>query len=151
MDVEKSMTVDAPIDRVWALLLDPVRMAGCVPGTQSVEEITPDEYLAVVKVKISFISATFKVRTLITDRRPPEWLRCEGPGEDSRVASSVKHESELHLADLGDGRTEMTVKAKAQVFGKLGSFGLSVMKTKIDRMWVEFGTALEAELAKDAA
>jgi carbon monoxide dehydrogenase subunit G len=147
MEVEKYMIVNAPVQEVWDFLLDPGRMASCVPGTQSVEVISETEYLAVVKVKISFISATFKVRTKVLEINAPHYLRCEGTGEDSRVASSVKQETELFVTDLGNGETEIRFNGKAQVFGKLGSFGLSVMKTKVDRMWSEFGDALKARLA----
>jgi uncharacterized protein len=144
MEVEKKMVVPAPIDRVWDLMLNPQIMATCVPGTQNVEVLSDTEYLAEIKVKISFISARFKVRTRILETRPPFYLRCEGTGEDSAVASSMKQTSELFLTDLGDGTTEMLVKAKADVFGRLGTFGLSVMKTKVDRMWEEFGSNFKA-------
>ena len=83
MDIEKSMVVAAPVDRVWKLLLDPKLMAGCVPGVQSVEVLSDTEYLANIKVKISFISANFKIKTTILETRPPHYLRCEGIGEDS--------------------------------------------------------------------
>lgn len=151
MELEQSMTVQAPAERVWALLLDPQTMAGCVPGTQSVEVLGPDEYLAEVKVKFSFISASFRMRTAIVESRPPHYLRCTGTGEDSRIASSVKHDSELFVTDLGDGQTEIRVQGKAQVFGKLGSFGLAMMKPKIDRMWRDFGAALSEKLAEREA
>ena len=142
MDVEKTMTIEAPVDKVWDTLLDPEIMAGCVPGTQSVEVLSDVEYQAEIKVNISFISATFKVNTTILETKAPTYLKCEGMGEDKTVASSMKQESELFLTDLGDGSTEIHVKAHAQVFGRLGSFGLTVMKTKIDRMWKEFGENL---------
>jgi hypothetical protein len=47
--------------------------------------------------------------------------------------------------------TGLRVKVKADVFGRLGSFGLSVMKTKADRMWEEFGANLAAVLRLPAA
>ena len=144
MEIEKTMTVAAPIDRVWKLLLDPKVMAGCVPGTQSVTEISDVEYFAEVKVKISFISARFKIKTKILETRPPNYLRCEGTGEDSTVASSMKQTSELFLTDLGARGTELRIKSKADVLGRLGSFGLSIMKTKADRMWDEFGANFAA-------
>lgn len=146
MELEKTMTVAAPAERVWAMLLDPEIMAGCVPGTQSVEVLSPEEYLAEVRVKFSFISVQFRMRTSIVDSRPPAYLRVTGSGEDSRIASSVQHESELFVTELGDGQTEIRVSGKAQVFGKLGSFGLNMMKPKIDRMWAEFGSALNERL-----
>lgn len=147
MDVEKQMVVDAKIDHVWKLLLAPTIMANCVPGTQDVQVLSDTEYLAVIKVKISFISATFKVRTKIVKTTPPAYLKCEGTGEDSAVASSLKHTSELFLTDLGNGSTEIRVKAKADVLGRLGTFGLSVMKTKVDRMWDEFSEKFKAVAA----
>lgn len=129
------------------MLLDPQIMAGCVPGTQSVEVLSSEEYLAEVRVKFSFISVQFRMRTVIVERRPPMYLRVTGTGEDSRIASSVSHESELFVTDMGDGQTEIRFQGKAQVFGKLGSFGLNMMKPKIDRMWSEFGVALTDRLS----
>ena len=146
MDLEKTMTVPAPIEQVWKLLLDPKVMAGCVPGVQSVQVLSDRDYLAEIKVKISFISANFKIKTSILETQPPHYLRCEGVGEDSSVASSLRHTSEIFLIEQPDDQTEVRIKAKAEVFGRLGSFGLTVMKTKADRMWDEFSARLAALL-----
>jgi carbon monoxide dehydrogenase subunit G len=148
VDIEKNLIVAAPIDRVWKLLLDPKVMAGCVPGVQSVELLSDTEYLANIKVKVSFISANFKIKTTILETRPPHYLRCEGTGEDSSVASSLKQVTEMFLSEQAGG-TEVRIKTHAEVFGRLGSFGLSVMKTKADRMWEEFGANLAAVLRQD--
>lgn len=144
MDFEKKLVIDAPINRVWELLLDPTVMAACVPGTESVEVVSDVEYLASLKVKISFIGAKFKVRTKILETRPPHYLKSEGTGEDASVGSSLKQTSELILAEAPDDKTELTMKIKVEVFGRLGSFGLAVMKTKADRMWEEFGENFNA-------
>ena len=148
MDIEKSLVVAAPIDRVWKLLLDPKVMAGCVPGVQSVEVLSDNEYLANIQVRISFISANFKIKTTILEASAPRYLRCEGTGEDSSVASSLKQMTEIFLSEQAGG-TEIRTKTHAEVFGRLGSFGLSVMKTKADRMWEEFGANVAAVLRQD--
>jgi carbon monoxide dehydrogenase subunit G len=128
------------------MLLDPNVMGSCVPGMKSIEVVSEVEYIAQIHVKISFISAKFKLRTTIVEQRAPHYLRCEGTGEDASVASSLKQQSELFLAELPDGRTELRMKVKVDVLGRLGTFGLSVMKTKADRMWEEFGQNLVARL-----
>jgi carbon monoxide dehydrogenase subunit G len=110
--------------------------------------LSDTEYLAEIKVKISFISANFRIKTTILETRPPHYLRCEGAGEDSSVASSLKQTTEMFLTERPDG-TEIRTRTHAEVFGRLGSFGLSVMKTKADRMWEEFGANLAAILRQD--
>jgi len=146
VEIEKTMTVAAPAAQVWQMLLDPLVMGSCVPGMKSIEVVSDVEYIAQIHVKISFISAKFKLRTTIVEQRAPHYLRCEGTGEDTSVASSLKQQSELFLAELPDGRTELRMKVKVDVLGRLGTFGLSVMKTKADRMWEEFGQNLVARL-----
>lgn len=146
MEIEKIMTVAAPAAQVWSMLLDPNVMGSCVPGMKSIEVVSDVEYIAQIHVKISFISAKFKLRTTIVEQKAPHYLRCEGTGEDASVASSLKQQSEIFLTELPDGKTELRMKVKVDVLGRLGTFGLSVMKTKADRMWEEFGQNLVARL-----
>ena len=151
MEIEKFLTLAAPPAQVWALLLDPTVMGACVPGMKSIEVVSDVEYLAEMHVKIAFVSARFKIKTMIVETRPPHYLRSEGTGEDASVASSLKQVSELFLVELPDGLTELRMKIKLDVLGRLGTFGLSVMKTKADRMWDEFGVNLAARLAPTPA
>ena len=146
MEIEKTLTVSASRERVWALLLDPQVMGGAVPGMQSIEVVSPTEYVAVMHQKISFISARFKLRTRIVEQRAPEYLRVEGTGEDTSVASSLKQRSEIFLSATPDGGTELRIKIDVDLLGRLGAFGLSVMKTKADRIWEEFGNNLAVRL-----
>lgn len=146
MEIEKSMTVAAPADRVWQMLLDPQVMGGCVPGMESIEVISPVEYASVIAVKIAFVSARFRLRTTIVEQRAPHYLRCEGTGEDAGVASALRQQTEVFLEERPGGQTGLRIKVEVDVLGKLGAFGLSIMKTKADRMWEEFGTNLAARL-----
>ncbi|MDA7414959.1 SRPBCC family protein [Xenophilus arseniciresistens] len=146
MEIEKTLTVSAPREQVWALLLDPQVMAGAVPGMKSIDVISPTEYVALMHQKISFISAKFKLRTHITEQRAPEYLCAEGTGEDASVASSLKQRSEVFLSPTPEGGTELRIKVSVDLLGRLGTFGLSVMKTKADRLWEEFGANLKARI-----
>ncbi|MEJ8821684.1 SRPBCC family protein [Variovorax humicola] len=146
MEIEKTLTVAADPQRVWALLLDPQVMGGCVPGMKSIDVVSDVEYVAVMHVKIAFINAKFKLRTTIVEQRAPSYLRTEGTGEDASVASSLKQQSEIFLTPTADGGTELRIKVQVDVLGRLGTFGLSVMKTKADRMWEEFGANLAARI-----
>lgn len=147
MEIDKSLKFAASPEQIWAILLDPEAMAACVPGMKSVEIISPDEYAALMHVKIAFVSAKFKLRTRIIEKHEPLFLKAEGTGEDASVASSLKQVTELTLTPQTDGSTELRIKVQVDLLGRMGSFGLSVMKTKADRLWDEFGANLSQRLA----
>jgi carbon monoxide dehydrogenase subunit G len=151
MDIEKSVTLNASAEQIWALLLDPQTMGACVPGMKSIEVISDTQYLAEMHVKFSFLSAKFKLRTTVVEQRPPHYLQSQGSGEDSSVASTLKQTSEIFLTEQADGQTELCMKVQVQVLGRLGTFGLSAMKTKADRLWEEFAANLQTKLAGAAA
>ncbi len=146
MEIDKNLTVQADPAQVWALLLDPQAMGACVPGMESIEVVSPDEYVAVMRVKMAFISARFKLRTRIVERREPTYLLAEGTGEDTSVASSLKQRTEIQLEPRPDGGTDLHLKVQVDLLGRMGTFGLSAMKTKADRLWDEFGVNLAARL-----
>lgn len=151
MEIEKTLVTAAPPARVWELLLDPNVMGSCVPGMESIEVLSEVEYIAHMAVKIAFINARFRLHTKIVETRAPHYLRTEGTGEDASVASSLRQSSELFLTALDDGGTQLRIRVQVDVLGRLGTFGLSVMKTKADRMWDEFGASLLARLSPGEA
>ena len=151
MEIDKTLILPASPERVWSLLLDPQAMAQCVPGMQTVQVVTPDEYTAEIVTKLSFITARMKLRTRIVERDEPRYLKAEGTGEDSGVASSMKQTTEMHLEPLPDGQSQLRLKVKVDVVGRLATFGLSALKTKADRLWDEFGQNLVKHLQGESA
>ena len=120
---------------MWRLLLDPKVMAGCVPGMQSVEVLSDTEYIAEIKVKISFISAKFKIKTTILETAAAALSALRGHRRGCFRCQFAEADERDVPDRAGRGGTEMRIKMQAEVLGRLGSFGLSVMKTKADRMW----------------
>jgi len=121
-------------------------MCACVPGVEAIDVLSDTEYLVSVFVKMSFISARFKLKTRIAEQRPPCYLRSEGSGEDASMTSSLKIASELFLTEEPGG-TGVRTLLDVEMFGRLGTFGLHMIKTKADRMWEEFGRNLSGRLA----
>jgi uncharacterized protein len=143
---EKRALVPASPAEVWRLLLDTQAMMACVPGVEKIEPLSDTEFVVAMHVKMSFISARFRVRTAIVEARPPAYLRSEGAGEDATLTSSLKLKSEVFLS-AQDEQTEIRLLLEVELFGRLGTFGLSAVKTKAERMWEEFGRNLAAKVA----
>lgn len=147
MEIELAHVFKTPIDALWSVVLDPERVAKCVPGIQSVDVISDTEFHAQIKVKIAFISANFAIRTVITEMNAPHSLQAEASGQDNSIGSSVKAVVGMNLSAVGEGQTELRVKATATVLGRLGTLGLNPMRTKAERMWEQFCASLEDLLA----
>ncbi len=146
MQIANTIVIDASIQNTWDFLLDDSKVAACVPGVESVEKVDENNYIVDIMAKVGFIKARFKVKLGIVERRPPTFIRSEGSGDESGMTSSLKTATELNLKELGPEQTEVSATTEVNVFGKLGTFGHSVIKGKADKMWQEFGENLKAQL-----
>jgi uncharacterized protein len=147
VELEKNLRFACSPEVLWALLLDPEVMTACVPGMKSLVVESPTQYRSEVHVKLAFVSAKFKINTRITEQDMPNYLCAQGVGDDASAASSFKQVSRMWLSAAGEGATELKIHVQVDLLGKLGSFGLTMMKTKADRIWDEFAQNLAAYIA----
>src|SRR4051812_48398683 len=68
MKFENSFDVDAPLETVWATVLDVERVAPTVPGASVLERTSDDSYKVAIKVKVGPMSMTYKGDVEIVDR-----------------------------------------------------------------------------------
>jgi carbon monoxide dehydrogenase subunit G len=52
MEFENTFVVEAPVGRVWDLLMDVERIAPCMPGAKVLEQTGDDAYKVAVKVRL---------------------------------------------------------------------------------------------------
>jgi uncharacterized protein len=149
LEIEKNSILSGTPGQLWQLLLDPQVMGACVPGMKSIEVITSTEYMAKMEVKISFLTAKFKIKTVIAEQDRPRFLKSQGTGEDSSIASSFKQTTCIWLSPIdveaNSPQCALRMLVDVTMLGRIGSFGLSAMKTKADLMWDEFILKLRAQ------
>ena len=80
LKIEGSYTFNAPRERVWGVLQDPKIMAQCMPGCESMTEVGPDQYEAVMKVGVASVKGTYKGKVAIKDKQPPSHYILSGEG-----------------------------------------------------------------------
>ncbi|MBI5446114.1 MAG: SRPBCC family protein [Deltaproteobacteria bacterium] len=146
MQIEERFLISAPVDQVWAFLLDTQSVADCVPGCEAVECSGENSYTARMKVKVGPISANFDVQIDITEMAPPARLKSVIKGKDSRVASSLNASTVLDLVDLGSAGTEFHYRTDVSVFGRLGKFGEGVMREKAREYGERFAASVKEKL-----
>jgi carbon monoxide dehydrogenase subunit G len=82
---------DAPVERVWDLLMDPKTIASCVPGCKEFKAIGKDEYRIVLSAAVAAVSGSFTGTVSMADVRPrvSYVLHIEGKGAPGFANGSV--------------------------------------------------------------
>lgn len=146
MIIEGKLTVKAPIQELWDMLLDPETLGSCLPGAEKVEKIDEKTYDAVVKQRVGPIKVTLKFRNVLTQLQPPHRLVLEGEGEDITKLGHMKQKTVVELSEIGDGNVEVSYKSDVAIVGKLAMFGDRVMKGKAKEVEKEFTQNLQEKL-----
>src|SRR4051794_36245089 len=58
--LEHAFVVKCPIDRVWAYLTDPYRVAPALPGAAITEKLDAETYAGTITVKVGPVAARYK-------------------------------------------------------------------------------------------
>ena len=146
MIIEGKLTVRAPIQELWDMLLDPETLGSCLPGAEKLEKIDEKTYDAVVKQKVGPIKVTLKFRNVLTELQPPHRLVLEGEGEDITKHGHMKQKTVVELSEIGDGNVDVSYKSDVAIVGKLAMFGDRVMKSKAKEVEKEFTQNLQEKL-----
>jgi len=137
MELTSTRVVDAPPEKVWAALNDPAVLKDAVPGCETLERISDNEWRAVVAARVGPVSARFNGRMLLADLDPPNGytLKFEGQGGAAGFANG---EARVSLAPAEAGKTALTYTAKAQVGGKLAQIGSRLIDGAAAKMADDF-------------
>lgn len=140
---------DGPREEVWKLVRDPEVLATALPGTESLNRVSENEYEGEMNVRVGPVAGTFSGRVVARDEVPPEsyTLSVEGRG----APGFVKGTGHLQLIDQGDGTTLMKYEGEVQIGGKLASVGQrlldTVSKSMIRQGLEALNEALQARLS----
>ncbi len=141
MKVAGAYRLAMPREIAYARLQDPVILARCMPGCESLEKIGEDEYAMRMKMVMAAVSGKFDGKVRITDTLPPSQFRLhvEGTGKigfmkgdglltltEAENATDVQYDGEVHvggtIASVGqrliDGTAKMLIK---RFFDKLAT------------------------------
>lgn len=140
MDMSGERLIAAPREAVWAALNDPEVLKACIPGCQSIEQISPTEMKASAAVKVGPISARFNGRVDLSDMDPPNGYTITGEGQGG-VAGFAKGNAKVRLISEAAG-TLLHYTVNAQVGGKMAQLGArlidSTAKSYTDTFFTRF-------------
>jgi carbon monoxide dehydrogenase subunit G len=143
MDITGSYTFDAAPDRVWAALLDPAIIAGCIPGCEKLEPEGEDRYRARLAVAMAAITGTYDGTVVISDKQAPTSYRLtvEGQGRPGFVKGSAA----IALRADGD-KTIVDVNGSLEAGGTIARLGQRLIGGVSKMMQDRFFACLQGKL-----
>ena len=145
MKISGSNTLVAPVDQVWAALLDPRVLARCIPGCESLTPTGPHSHIVRVTAGVAAIKGTYDGSVALVDLEEPHALtmKARGAGAPGTIEATVA----VRLAPSADGGTELSYDADASVGGTIGGVGQRMLAGVTKKMAGQFFSALDADIA----
>lgn len=143
MQLTARYVVDAPVDRVWDLLMDPVAIASCLPGCQEMRALGDDRYQADLVVALAAITGSYAATVAIEEKVPPRSYRLVVQGNGR--PGFVKGMATVTLQPEGAG-TAVAIDATGQVGGLVARVGQRLLDGVARSMMNKFFACMAARL-----
>jgi len=145
MEITGEQMIPLPQQDTWEGLNDTAVLKDCIPGCESIEQVSPTEYQLIMIAKVGPVSAKFKGKMTVSDAAPPHGytLTFEGQGG---VAGFAKGNARVELAPV-EGGTRLGYSAKAMVGGKLAQVGARLIDGVARKMAEQFFVAFNTRVS----
>ncbi|MGD9846512.1 MAG: carbon monoxide dehydrogenase subunit G [Variibacter sp.] len=145
MTMNGEINLAASQDVVWAKLNDPEVLKTCIPGCESLDKISDNEFQAVATNKVGPVKARFKGKVRFSDIDAPNGYKISGEG-DGGIAGFAKGGATVRLTPNDGGGTVLSYDVEAQIGGKLAQLGQRLIngaaKKMADQFFEKFGQAV---------
>jgi carbon monoxide dehydrogenase subunit G len=153
MRIENTVEVDAPLDRVWALVNDIPRVAPCMPGAALTGVLDDKTYEGTVAVRLGPLRMSYKGKVTVDEiDHAGHSARLTASGKDTKGAGTAKANVQTRLEPTSDTHTRLHVTSDVQLTGKVASFGRGgAINDVATRLFGQFADCLRATLEAEPA
>jgi carbon monoxide dehydrogenase subunit G len=153
MRLEQSFEVDAPIEQVWAALIDVEKVAPCLPGASITGHDEEGTYQGEFQVKLGPTTASYR-GTIKLESSDAEahtaTLAARGTDKRGQGGASATILNTLHTTEGGGTRVDTV--SDYTITGRLASLGRGGMINDISkRLLRDFAACLQQRLAAEPA
>ena len=142
MEMTGEQLIPLPREATWRALNDTEILKACIPGCETIEQISDTEYQLTMTAKVGPVSAKFKGKMTLSDVDPPHayTLVFEGQGG---VAGFARGQANVQLVPEVEG-TRLGYAVKAMIGGKLAQVGSRLIDGVAKKLAEQFFTAFNA-------
>ncbi|HWH93034.1 MAG TPA: SRPBCC family protein [Baekduia sp.] len=152
MKVQQSFTVQAPVDQVWAALIDVQRVAPCLPGAELTEAGDAGTYHGTFTVRLGPTTAAYRGTLKMEEiDEAAHRAKMSARGTDKRGQGGASA-TIVSTVVAEEGATRVDVDTDFTITGRLARFGRGGMIEDVSkRLLGEFASCLQATVAAEPA
>jgi len=142
MEIENEFDVPAPVDHVWAYLLDVERVAPCMPGAELTEVIDDHTWKGKVNMKLGPVSLAFAGTVTMQERDDQAKrivLAAKGMEQRGKGAANASVTSWL---EQGDGVTNVKMRADIHLTGTVAQLSRGLLPEVSRKLTQQFADCL---------
>jgi carbon monoxide dehydrogenase subunit G len=145
--IENDFVVKAPVETVWAFLLDVDRVAPCMPGAQLTDVVDDHTWKGKTSIKVGPVSLSFAGTVVIEERDDAAHrVRLKANGREQRGKGAASASVVSRLEETGEG-TKVAMQTDLTITGAVAQYGRGMILDISQRMTKEFAGCLQASIA----
>lgn len=152
MKLEQSFEIAAPLETVWAALIDVAFVAPCLPGAEITRQDDDGSYHGTFTVKLGPTTAAYNGVLRIDDAdETAHTATLHARGTDKRGQGGATATIVNRVSATAAGSTRVDAETDLTITGRLARFGRGGMIEDVsNRLMRDFAACLQAKLAQPA-
>jgi len=150
-EIVKTFVVRSSPEQVWSFLIDPERVARCLPGAAITGKLDDKTWQGTMTVKVGPVSSSYKGKVAF-EKLDPSSRTAEivAQGQDVRGRGGADLRLTSTIVLKGPGETEVTTTSRVNITGILAQMGRGMVQDVSDQMFQIFSQRVRAELESAA-
>jgi len=138
IEIRETFSVEAPIERVWAFVMDPHMVVACMPGAELTKVVDERTFLGSVSVKVGAITTSYNGKVTFT-QIDEETYSVEMTAEGTETGGgTAKGMMSSRLAKLTGGETEIVAEASVDLTGRIMQVGRGMIQGVSHQLFLQF-------------
>jgi uncharacterized protein len=146
MKLDDSFALAAPRPEVWDYVLDVKKLARCIPGVESVEQIDDTHYKGALVVQLGPAKPKFVGDVTITEKVEPERLTGFFQAKDRGAGSNIRAQFVFNLVETEPTITTAHYDCDLVIRGRMAAFGGSIITETAKQLTAAFAASMQEEL-----
>src|SRR6186713_6437 len=123
IEIREKFEVAAPIEKVWRFVMDPNKVAACMPGASLDQVVDERTFLGSIKVKVGAVMAAYKGRVeLVEVDEKNRTVEMKAEGRETG-GGTARGKMTSRLTTLANGGTEVVAEASVDLTGRIVQVG----------------------------